>query len=733
MTVYNDALWAEATFDHEAAHDAEIMGAAQVAGAEVWSVLASAESSEDFHTRLALMEPRIHAVAASIATEGSPDYTRIIAALPARFFEDWTLLAEARQREAQARNAPRAAAWAAAREASRTVAYKGQDACGPCTKAMIDGTEHSDCTHKSGNNKPGGCGCDMAGHDWDEFFGKKSASLSSIFASNSPSADFMTPEGAPEARPMEEAVKDPALDETDPVRWKQSAAEEKVCETCSHPLWWNEERGEYVHRGEYGDHGHKPNPVSKQSARWPWQRTADVWGVQPDGAVYDPRKKAAAPPSDLYELAKARWGGAQAKDYQGGKGFMADGYLYVFTKPNRGPYSSTPADVEWCMEANDGAGVDFRRTADGGWEYHGLTEVINNEGWKKLGSNRLASDGWKKLAYGDEHILSQEEKEGLREVKWGTLKPGDRFINLGMGTKTMVGNDGRVQFLYGVEHGGTVWTVKSVNEDGTITAVNHLGKEQTGAPPNPSTQTVTKMAARKQAVGDNSWPPKEGGEKEGGDPKAPPAAPGAPQAPVPTATEQAQPGQPGTPASGITVGTVLLDHVDGIISTYEVSNVVDEGETVLVSVTKNGGEQMDLRIPKTETVQTYQTKGDDAAAPVEQPEGAPSANPFADKAAEGEAKPEGGDDPKPPAQGEEKKPEGDKPKDDEDPKKKGNPFAKGSAKEAAGQTGVCRVCGRPVVNTLTHGWMHTDPKGRGVDWALQTDLANGTDHKVVVV
>lgn len=122
-------------------------------------------------------------------------------------------------------------------------------------------------------------------------------------------------------------------------------------------------------------------------------------------------------------------------------------------------------------------------------------------------------------------------------------------------------------------------------------------------------------ASRRTAAEDNSWPPKEDEEKKAGDPTAPPAQPG-----VPVDADQEQPTQEaGGTAGAIKQGDVLLDAADGVAHSYEVTQVADQGDTVLVDVTKNGTEPMQLQIPKIEQVQVLPTSGASPDAPAVDP------------------------------------------------------------------------------------------------------------------
>lgn len=219
-----DMLWVEATRDIEAEHEAGLLAAASVQAAPLMAMAMAADSVEDFHNRIALMEDSLRATASVVAREGTPDHTFVLAALPAQWFEDWQMAFEARQAEAQRKNARRA------------------------------------------------------------------------FERN-----------------------------------QQRAASNLTT-------------------------------------------TADAWGHQPDGAYRDPSRNPATPPADLYEAAKAHWGGAQARDVTPGKVFRADGFTFAFVKGQ---------DGSWSMEANDGGGAEFRRVDGGGWEARGFY----SDDWKKIAAS----------------------------------------------------------------------------------------------------------------------------------------------------------------------------------------------------------------------------------------------------------------------------------------------------------------------------------------------------------
>ena len=135
MSIYEDGPWADAATDVEAERTPALISTATVEAAPILAFMVASESSEDFATRLALMEDRIHTVASVVAGEGTPGYTTIVASLPEQFHERWQVAFEARQAEAQRRNAPRAAARAAAREATKQAgAIEGIDCPGGFVK-----------------------------------------------------------------------------------------------------------------------------------------------------------------------------------------------------------------------------------------------------------------------------------------------------------------------------------------------------------------------------------------------------------------------------------------------------------------------------------------------------------------------------------------------------------------------------------------------------------------------
>ncbi len=169
-------------------------------------------------------------------------------------------------------------------------------------------------------------------------------------------------------------------------------------------------------------------------------------------------------------------------------------------------------------------------------------------------------------------------------------------------------------------------------------------------------------ASRRTAADENAWPPKDDGEQGG---TVRPDDPNATTEPVIAQDPQTAPagGAGGTPVEQVAEGDTILEAAGDKVTTFTVNTVADEGETVLLSVTKDGTEPMDLRVPKTEQVQTLPGAGA-PAAPAEDG-AAPSTNPFA-SGDEGETE----DDPEAEPADEED--------DDEDEDKPSNPFAKKS-------------------------------------------------------
>ena len=789
MTVYADALWTEASHDHEAAHDAEVMGAAQVAGAEVWSVLASAEHEADFYNRLALLHDNIHAVAASIAPEGTPDYTRIVTALPERYFEDWHLLAEARRKEAQTRNAPRAAARAEAREQKAAVGSSAT--CFHCHQPIGPGDAgykeewgdiqiHDAC---QGPHNEAVEAENLAAHQkwWDamdpEFrkgyedmgftrdkrkIGSRVAAVNCSCASNSDgtTTTMLCPLHAKEdpcwtmASVTGKRRKGSIINGTcTNCGWSESnagvaagqvalggglglrgvwAKQEQAEKTGSIKLAYSKEdyfelaRAYLALTGTHLEADHQSTTIAyalnRMSVGEALQRLArdkgHVFSTMDALMALDAATQRTSSLSDLFATAAQGWWseGVLGKQYLGFPGSTIIDVEPTETYLMEGPSSNIGQTPDFIVTVKKADGTTFTIGKQYAWlqRQQGasdstVTATIEHSTWVSADGAAEAVPMEEAIRRAtqdeDDPVTWDEGKKKATHWPWERTAADDGHSDADCAVchHPLWWNPERKEYVHRGEYGdqGHKPVPLEVPESDEryydepqpypyySAACPNCGGDHEGQCPYP--WLAQHDASKRTASGDNSWPPKEGGEKEGGDPKAPPAAPGAPQTPEPTATEQAQPGQPGTPASGITQGTVLLDAVDGVVATYEVNSVTDEGETMLVSVTKNGGEQMDLRIPKTEMVQTYQAKGDDATAPVEQPEGAPSANPVADKAAaDGGAKPEGEESP---AEGE--KPAGEeKPKDDEDDpeKKKGNPFAKSSASEEK----HCPSCGAPI-------------------------------------
>jgi hypothetical protein len=846
VSTYNDSLWEIASADHQAEHDAGIMAAASVEAAPVLAFMIQAESSEDFENRLALMEDRIHAVASTVAGQGTPDYTAIVSTLPRQFFERWAVAHEARQAEAQKRNARRAYERNQAR--TKTAGCFAGGDCGhqlsdyPSLAAYQEAHPLSpqqdaenyirDCFGAWGGTCPVGEeeGWFKSAPQWevDPSLARK--------AFKEMEGDWFTKQGntyvwSMTMGPSGNYFKDRYDDQGLAPGYKRSAG----CRTAGHSIltncwscnatvsgWVNDDgtittscdacghltmidgiitgasrrtAGIYckTHEVWVGD-GNAATHTDCAKEQRATNKTKDAakrasWGYQPDGAYRDPSLSPQKPPADLYEKAKAYWGGAGAKEINPGHVFMADGFTYAFVQDE---------DGSWSMEANDGGGAEFRQTDGGDWEARGFY----SDGWKKIGARKQAAVEYVVVDSTDDRVYTSDS-DGVSFTKDTAKAFADRRNGFLKGSPTYsvrrltearrkVAWDDNIKGQYSISPDGTtvdvVWSSPEVGAEvvrrlkplknpsaadvakalsGFITdsidreGAFDLATQQFGldyndiydaafadgsqfygskvaghrdpgfcdvcgqairpaptkgyfthydsflelahqAVPNAPTvawyaenapEYLTVGASRRRTAADesNAWPPKEGGEATAGDPQAPPAAPGVPQ----------EPGQPAQSAGGtagaIAQGDVLLDAADGQPHSYEVTQVQDQGDSVLVDVTKDGAEQMQLQIPKTEQVNVLPSSGGSPDAPISAPEqvapgtegeapadpAADPADPAADPAAPAEDAPfnpfaqSGGE--KKPAEGEEapEAEEGEeKPEAEEKPEEGGKPAPK---------------------------------------------------------
>lgn len=637
MSIYDDGPWADAATDVEAERTAALLSTATVEAAPILAFMVASESSEDFATRLALMEDRIHTVASVVAGEGTPDYTSIIASLPQQFHERWQVAFGARQAAVQARNAPRAAARAAAREATKQAgAIEGIDCPGGFVKGDFKQGDKITCPE---------CGQET-------------------YASPA-SGRFFEDDGTPYTGAYTYVHLLPGKTLDDRIRHDHGASKKVAVEQvadgwcCTDCLMLIANGDTSGYSGTDEEKAAWLAEVDRRSEGINWvpgdaeeefsTRQCDVCGSMLAGA--------------RHEVVGLGTTAARKNAAIGEAWFIWNESGGHPSTPRSGPYrteqdadNDIPGDgrIYWVLR-NDGVSWP-------GIPYNGPTEIgqprparyaskVVSYDTNRNGTPWMAGKGetvWYKdrkatfVRYdGDRAIVRLDgadhdedaDPADLRRFGSKTATPDPMLPGIGPKDPGFGSIYGGSAPAYVTTDGVEVWMwrkgqkVRFYTADGT-----QVGPEQPNvAPavayalsngwtdPGLNIQWTASLDSwwPHVAADDNSWPPKKDEEKKAGDPEAPPAAPGAPVDP-----NQAQPMQnAGGTAGAVQQGDVLLDAADGTAHSYVVNQMTDQGDSVLLDVTKDGGEQMQLQIPKVEQVQVLPSNNaspDQPVAPAEQ-------------------------------------------------------------------------------------------------------------------
>lgn len=724
MSIYEDGPWADAATDVEAERTAALLSTATVEAAPIMAFMVASESSEDFATRLALMEDRIHSVASVVAGEGTPGYTSIIASLPEQFHARWQVAFEARQAAAQARNAPRAAARAAAREATKQAgAIEGIDCpggfvkgdfkqgdkitcpeCGQETYASPasgrffedDGTPYTGA-YTYVHLLPGKTLDDRIRHDHGASRKQAERKAEGVYEVEPDGGTPFTisdygiagPDAMSAALVHEKSHGNGRLGTSGLVRCEgvdyrynitgntidiklnraasKKVAVEKVADgwCCTDCLMLIANGDTSGYSGTDAEKAEWLAEVDRRSEGINWvpgdaeeefsTRQCDVCGSMLAGA--------------RHEVVGLGTTAARKNAAIGEAWFIWNERAGHPSTPRSGPYrteqdadNDIPGDgrIYWVLR-NDGVSWP-------GVPYNGPTEIGQPRPARyasKVVSYDTNRNGTPWMAGKGEQVWYKDRKATFVRYDGGRAivrldgadhdedaDPADirRFGSKTATPDPMLPGIGPKDPGFGSIYGGSapayvttdgveVWMwrkgqkVRFYTADGT-----QVGPEQPNvAPavayalsngwtdPGLNIQWTASLDSwwPHVAAEDNSWPPKDGEEKKAGTPEAPPAAPGAPADP-----NQAQPMQnAGGTAGAVQQGDVLLDAADGTAHSYVVNQMTDQGDTVLLDVTKDGGEQMQLQIPKIEQVQVLPSNNASPDQPVAPPEQAAPADP----------------------------------------------------------------------------------------------------------
>lgn len=114
-------LWTEASVDLDTEETSRLLTGARAAAASTWPFLAAASTATDFDNRLGLVGDKLDAAVAKVVGDDPGAFISLRAKVAESFMEDFNVLLDERQREAQRRNDHRAFLRAEARKRARVI------------------------------------------------------------------------------------------------------------------------------------------------------------------------------------------------------------------------------------------------------------------------------------------------------------------------------------------------------------------------------------------------------------------------------------------------------------------------------------------------------------------------------------------------------------------------------------------------------------------------------------